>query len=219
MRRSSFLLRNRRGLGVIVQAPADSAAAIFAANRGVALPAAPGDPSTAPARAVLSDQVLQLKANALANVESTVRPDLIPIGGVMPADARPIVQAAAVAYPAAGATAKAILTYTPQAGTVLVITQLAISHIGGNPPDFQGNVIWRLSLEGVWVKGMEAMQYQTGTQQAPAQISPLIVLEGQSFQVTVEVPSGQVAPGAGTQTAARFLGYTYPTARLYQASS
>jgi len=82
-------------------------------------------------------------------------------------------------YPAPEAST-VLLTYAVPAGQTLVITSMAIVNIGAALVDYQGL-------------------------QQPQPVN-LIFGAGETLQVTVSVPQGQVAP-AGNQPAARLLGF------------
>lgn len=113
----------------------------------------------------------------------------------------------AAPYPAAGSGPSVILSYTVPPALIAVIKKLAIVHIGGNPPDFQGNVIWQVTVNGAGIKGLNQQLSQIGTLAAPAD-EQIVAIENDIVQVLVTVPAGQVPPN-GT-TAASFTGWTYP---------
>jgi hypothetical protein len=113
-------------------------------------------------------------------------------------------------YPAAGESAITILSYVVPKAQFMVINKLAIVHIGGNPPDFSGAVIWRVLKNGGGLRGLATITAQVGTFANPLPITPIVGIENDSFVVTVEVVAGPPAPPLGSQTAASFDGFTYP---------
>jgi hypothetical protein len=116
----------------------------------------------------------------------------------------------ATLYPAAGESAVTILSYVVPKAQFMVINKLSIVHIGGNPPDFTGAVIWRVLKNGGGLRGLSMLTAQVGTFANPLPITPIVGIENDSFVVTVEVPTGFAPPPGGSQTAASFDGFTYP---------
>jgi len=112
-------------------------------------------------------------------------------------------------YPAPGAVAIPILTYTAPPGKFAVINKLAIAHIGGNPPDGTGNVVWSVQINGGGQKGLGQITFQFGTLAQPNDIV-IPLMENDVCQVFVQVPTGQPAMPPGTATAALFHGWTLP---------
>lgn len=116
------------------------------------------------------------------------------------------------AYPAPGAGAITVLSFTVPTGADGVIKKLAIVHIGGGLVDGTGQVIWRVLQNGAAVRG-----YQDATSQVGSYAQPLDtfipVYEGDVIEVTAEVPPGQLALPAGDSTAARAMGYFFPKQR------
>ena len=107
------------------------------------------------------------------------------------------------AFPAAGAAAVTLLSYTVPAGLNALLLYLAIFTVGSNYVDGSANAIWRVLIDDAGVKGMEGLQSQFGSSSLPLPVAiPLI--ENSTLKVTVEVPLGQVAP-TGT-TGVRFHG-------------
>lgn|GEM_PF-5912608 len=126
-----------------------------------------------------------------------------------PSDSKAFIQTPNLftAYPAAGAAAVVVLTYTAPQGAIAVINKIAIVHIGGNPPDGTGNVLWQVVVNGAGVKGLNNLTSQVGTYAAPND-TEILLIEGDVINVTVQVPAGKIPP-PGT-TAARFHGWTLP---------
>jgi len=113
----------------------------------------------------------------------------------------------AAPYPAAGAGPEVILQYTVPTGFIAVIKKLAIVHIGGNPPDFTGNVVWQVAVDFAGVRGLNQLLSQVGTLAAPAD-EQIVVIENSIVQVLVTIPTGKVSPNA--TTAASIGGWIYP---------
>jgi hypothetical protein len=128
-----------------------------------------------------------------------------------PADSAPFIVTPNpfVNYPAPGAGPVTVISYTVPPGLLAVIYALSIVHVGGNPPDGTGNVIWRLLVNGAGVNGLNNLTSQVGTYAAP-NLFTIAIIENDVIKVTVEVPAGQPAMPPGTTTAARFHGWTYP---------
>lgn len=119
-------------------------------------------------------------------------------------------------YPGLGLGPIPVISYVVPVGLFGVIRALAIVHIGGNAPDFTGQVIWRVLRNGAGIRGLNALNAQYGTF---AQPKPVVIVgvENDIFTVTVEVPAflpDGVTPNvpmpAGSTTAASFDGWTYP---------
>lgn len=112
------------------------------------------------------------------------------------------------AYPAAGAAPIVILSYRVPAKMSGALRELAIVHNGaaGTFGDGSGNVVWRVLINGVPQKGLEAIYAQIGSILQPAQMF-LLLKENDLLQITAQVPAGKIAPAAGTYPFARIGGY------------
>lgn len=166
-------------------------------------------------------RMLDLKARVVENAPPFLHPDLSFFNP--PADSQPFtvtpqkgsVTGFGVPYPGVGAGPVPVISYTVPVGQFAIIRALAIVHIGGNPPDFSGEVIWRVLINGGGITGLNALNAQYGTFANPKQIV-LMGVENDIITVTVEVPvllpNGNPNPGpaGGTSTAASFDGWTYP---------
>lgn len=122
-----------------------------------------------------------------------------------------------VAYPAPGAGSVVVIQRIVPKGLMDVITKLAIVHVGGNPPDGTGNVVWRLLINGAGVDGLNNLNSQVGTYAQPNDFV-IMAIESDIVQVTVEVPAGQPAMPVGQSTAARFHGWSYPLVQATQVT-
>jgi hypothetical protein len=109
-------------------------------------------------------------------------------------------------YPVAGAAPIVICTYRVPPKMSGAITGLAIVHLGaaGSFQDGSGNVVWRMLVNGVPQKGLEAIYAQLG---ALTQVAPMFLLlrPGDLVQVTAQVPALKVSPVG--QPFARLAGY------------
>jgi hypothetical protein len=121
-----------------------------------------------------------------------------------------------VAYPAPGASAVTVITYTVPPGMVALIRLLSIVHFGGNDPSGTGQVIWRVLQNGGGIQGLNSLTATFGTFAAPKTLTaPIIGMENDTIIVTAEVPAtfpnGTPVPplGAGQGTGASFDGFTY----------
>lgn len=118
------------------------------------------------------------------------------------------------AYPAPAAAATQILRFVVPAGAIAVISKLAIVHIGGGQVDGTGNVIWRASVNGACLNGMENMQAQTATFANPNDVV-IVLHENDVFVITAEVPAAQAAQVGST--ASRIHGYITPVMKRQAA--
>lgn len=134
-----------------------------------------------------------------------------------PADSRPFVVTPNPfpGYPAPGAGPIVIIQYIVQTGLMSVINRLSVVHVGGNPPDGTGNVVWRVLINGAGIDGLNNLTSQVGTYAQPNDFV-FMAIENDIVTVTAEVPAAQPAMPAGTRTAARLHGWTYP---LVQATN
>ena len=151
---------------------------------------------------------LHAKANAVASAPPYIHPALTLFE--QPEDADPFAWTSnpAPAYPAPGQGSTIVLSYTVPRSKLMVIQKIAIIHVGGNPPDFTGNVIWRVLRNG---GGRGASQSdRTSGHVRGSTVMRLIGIENDTFVVTVELPLAAPAMPVGTSTAAAFYGFTYP---------
>lgn len=118
-------------------------------------------------------------------------------------------------YPAVGASAIQVVAYVVPKGRLAVIRLVAIAHVGGNPPDGTGIVIWRLLKNGSGIRGLNALYTQVGTMANP-QSMVILGIENDIIAITAEcpalLPSGAVNPGppGGSTTAGSLDGFTVP---------
>jgi hypothetical protein len=132
-----------------------------------------------------------------------------------PADSMPFIVTPNpfVAYPAPGAAPAVVIQYVVPPGMMAVITKLAVVHVGGNPPDGTGNVVWSVLINGAGIDGLGNLTSQVGTYAMPNDFV-FRAIEQDIVQVTVQVTVNPMP--VGTTTAARFHGWTYP---LIQATN
>ena len=124
-----------------------------------------------------------------------------------------------VPYPAPGAGAVTVITFTVPPSQVALVRYLSIVHYGGNDPSGTGQVIWRVLQNGGGIQGLNALTATFGTFAAPKVLTaPIIGMENDTILVTVEVPAtfpgGAAVPpvGGGAGTGASFDGFTYSIA-------
>jgi hypothetical protein len=153
--------------------------------------------------------VLNNKAHLISIAAPWVHPQLSFWNPPADADTFIVSSLPAVQYPAPGASAVIVLTLTVPKSKFMVINKLAIVHIGGNPPDFTGQVIWRVLKNGGGLRGLATLTAQVGTFANPKSVM-INGIENDTFVVTAEVPSAWAAMPGGTTTAASFDGFTYP---------
>lgn len=175
-----------------------------------------GPPPPLPAPSTFQQLSLDKRKHVLREARSYFNPSLSLFRA--PTDSRPVVVTSPtgtaaqpfVAYPAPGAGPKDVITpFKVDPGLLLVINFMAIIHVGGNPPDGNGNVVWRVLINGNGVKGLNNLNAELGTYAAPNEFV-LALVENDTIQITVEVPAAQPAMPAGQATAARFHAWTYP---------
>jgi hypothetical protein len=156
-------------------------------------------------------QVLQAKMQAQAMAPASVDARL---ANHQPADSHPyqVNTQPAANYPAPAAAPTVILAYQSPPGMLSVINLLVIIAIGGFV-DFSGQVVWRCLVNGAGVDGLENITAQIGSLQTPVPIQ-LLLQENDLFQITVEVPAGQLPMPAGATSAARIQGWTYPVGKV-----
>lgn len=128
-----------------------------------------------------------------------------------PADSRPFIVTPNPfpAYPAPGAPAIVVIQYIVPVGLMAVINRLAVVHVGGNPPDGTGDVIWRVLINSAGIEGLGDITSQVGTYAQPNDFV-FMAIENDIVQVTVEIPALSPPRPVGDTTAARFHGWTYP---------
>lgn len=152
---------------------------------------------------------LDAKGFLVSTAAPWVHPDLSFYNPPADADTFRWTSIPAAAYPAPGASAVQVLSYTVPRSKFVVINKLSIVHIGGNPPDFTGQVIWRVLRNGGGLRGLATLTAQVGTFANPLAVM-LTGIENDTFMVTVEVPIAFAAMPGGATTAASFDGFTYP---------
>lgn len=153
--------------------------------------------------------ILHVKAQMVQGAAPWIHPNLTLFD--QPADADPFrwTSNPAVPYPLNGQGATIVLSYTVPRSKIAVVRKLAIIHVGGNPPDFTGQVIWRVLKNGGGLRGMNQLTAQVGTFAAPLSVR-FLATEYDTITVTAEVPSGFANMPAGTTTVASLDGFTYP---------
>jgi hypothetical protein len=170
-------------------------------------------------------QILDLRARQVATAPPYLHPALSSDSNA-PTDASPFsISTAAsgnlaqpfVPYPLPGMGRVTVIQYTVGPSKIAFVRFLCVAHFGGNDPSGSGQVIWRVLRNGGGLRGLSNLIATFGTYAAPKLLTvPIIAVENDTLQVTVEVPAtfpnGGVVPplGAGTGTAATFDGFTYP---------
>ncbi len=154
-------------------------------------------------------QLLDSKAEVIHEAAPWVHPDLSFFNPPADADTFRWTSVPAAAYPAPGASAVTVLSYTVPKSKFVVINKLSIIHIGGNPPDFTGQVIWRVLKNGGGLRGLATLTAQVGTFANPLAVM-LSGIENDTFVVTAEIPIAWAAMPGGSTSAASFDGFTYP---------
>lgn len=131
----------------------------------------------------------------------------------------------APSYPTIGAGAVPVISYVVPVGLLAVIRLMSIVHVGGNPPDFTGQVIWRVLKNGAGIRGLNNLNAQYGTFAAPKPLV-LVGVENDIFTITVECPAflpdgvtPNPGPPLGSVTAASFDGWTYPLKEAIQPAT
>lgn len=156
-----------------------------------------------------SDYMVQRQRAALSQIRPPVDPAVLrnPTADCRFFDLTP---APFPAFPAAGAGQSTILSLNVPAGQGCLIRWLAFVYIGGGYLDGAGNIIWRVLVNGAAVQGYENTQTQVGTLAVPSD-TQIIAYEGDTVEVTVEVPNGAPdPPPAGSTAACRLKGWFFP---------
>ncbi len=114
----------------------------------------------------------------------------------------------AIAYPAIN-TETTIISYNVPPGYVGRLRWLWLTHIGGNPPDGTGQVVWRIRQNGACVNGFASLIFQVGANNGGVfaqglDISSVELNQGDVLTATVETTVAQVG---GVKTAAQFHGW------------
>jgi hypothetical protein len=161
---------------------------------------------------------LDARARSVATAPPFIHPELSLWNPPGDADTFTRTSLPAPVYPAPGASAIIVLAFTVPSSKMAVIQHLSIVHNGGNPPDFTGQVIWRVLKNGGAFPGLNNLTAQFGTFAAPKQVS-LIAVAGDRIVVTVEVPAAFAAMPGGATTAASFDGFTYPQSEALSPQS
>ena len=170
-------------------------------------------------------QILDMRARQVAISPPWIHPALSADSNA-PSDAAPFsISTAAsgtlaqpfVLYPQPGAGRVTVIQFTVQPSKLAFIRFLAVCHFGGNDPSGSGQVIWRVLRNGAGLRGLSNLIATFGTYAAPKLLTvPIIAIENDTIQVTVEVPAtfpnGVAVPplSGGAGTAATFDGFTYP---------
>lgn len=152
---------------------------------------------------------LDARARAVVNAPPWIHPNLTLWEAPGDADTFSRSSLPAQTYPAPGASSVVVLQYVVPKSKLAVIQLLSIVNIGGNPPDFTGQVIWRVLKNGGAFEGLNNLTAQFGTFAAPKAVR-LKAIEGDTIQVTAEVPAAWGPMPAGNTTAASIDGFTYP---------
>jgi hypothetical protein len=157
----------------------------------------------------LQKHILHMKAGLVQNASPWIHPNLTLFD--QPADADPFrwTSNPAMPYPINGQTAVTVLSYTVPRSKIAVVRKLSIIHVGGNPPDFTGQVIWRVLKNGGGLRGMNQLTAQVGTFASPLSVR-FLATEYDTITVTAEVPAGFPNMPVGTSTVASLDGFTYP---------
>lgn len=131
-----------------------------------------------------------------------------------PAGSQEFLVSGAIDYPSSLNVETQIISYSVPSGYIGRLRWLWITHIGGNPPDGSGQVVWRLRVNGAAVNGFGNLIFQVGSSNGPAfgqglNISSVELSQGDVLEATVEVVTAQIG---GVMTAAQFLGWVVSAA-------
>ena len=127
-----------------------------------------------------------------------------------PAGSQEFLASAAINYPGTINVETQIVSYSVPPGYIGRLRWLSLVHIGGNPPDGTGSVIWRLRINGACVNGFSNLQFQLGNAvggafQSPGYpVSSVELNQGDVITATVTVTALQVG---GVSTAAQLHGW------------
>jgi hypothetical protein len=152
---------------------------------------------------------LHARAQTVLSASPYIHPALSLWNQPADADAFRATSLPAAIYPKHGQSAVIVLSYTVPRSKLMVIQRLSIVHNGGNPPDFTGQVIWRVLRNRGGLRGLNQLTAQVGTFANPLPVT-IVGVENDTFVVTAEVPAAFPDMPAGQTTAASFDGFTYP---------
>lgn len=122
---------------------------------------------------------------------------------------------AAIATPAVGAGETRVLSYRVPRGFDGVVKGLVHNYIGGGFQQGAGGIIWRISIDGQWVRHYDAMLVTFGSVQYPRPISGIRIGENQLVEYWVNVAGGAgLVYSAETQIVCGISGWIYPRGGL-----
>lgn len=159
-----------------------------------------------------ADYMLAQRRRAMSKITSPVDPSVLrnPSADSSFFDLTP---APFPAFPAKGAGQQTILSFQVPAGHAAIVRWLAFVYIGGGYLDGAGNIVWRVLVNGAAVQGYEDTQTQVGTLAMPSD-TQILAYEGDTVEVTVEVPAAApTPPPAGATAACRLKGWFFPLRR------
>jgi hypothetical protein len=169
--------------------------------------------------------VLDARARAVASAPPFIHPDLSFFSPPADSDSFTVTPTPFVAYPAVGASAVIVISFTVPRSKLAIVRKLSVVHFGGMTPDGTGRVIWRVVKNGGGLRGLNALTSQYGTYAAPKDAT-ILAIENDTLSVTVEcppfLPDGVTPnPGepAGSTTAASFDGFMYSLSEATQPRS
>lgn len=122
---------------------------------------------------------------------------------------------AAISTPPVGTGETLVLSYRVPRGFDGVVKGLVHNYIGGGFQQGAGGIVWRLSVDGQWVRHYDAMLVSFGSVQHPRPISGIRVCENQLIQYWVNVIGGDgLLYSAETQIICGISGWIYPRGGL-----
>lgn len=128
----------------------------------------------------------------------------------MPANGVPFRVAQAIETPADGSSAVNV-SYTVPQGYQATIRALAVSYTEAMFLEGEGMLTWRLSIDGAYAQGYDAITTTIGSPSNPAEIQGAIrVGSGQTVEIEVDHATGSALPAGGTKCIAVLAGWLYP---------
>lgn len=130
----------------------------------------------------------------------------------MPPNAAPFDFPGILTTPAPGTADSVVLSFTVPTGWDGVVKALANVYTGPGFVEGSGDLIWRLRVNGQYVKNYDSIQTTLGSFEEPRKIEGGIVLSsGQLVEYLVTVAAAASIPtGAGTQIVCFLRGFFYP---------
>jgi hypothetical protein len=129
---------------------------------------------------------------------------------IMPANGVPFRENAAVVTPAPGSQA-VVVSFIVPTGFDGVLKALSNQYNHSSFFEGSGDIVWRIAVDGAYVKGYDRITTTIGTAAQPQEIQGAIrVYSGQKVEYIVEHAAGSGLPTEGTNVICTMSGWFYP---------